>query len=186
MAGPQGFRQRLQPRSAQALQNRLPVSTMNQGLESLRQMANIPTHRLPQEQRTMKNIMRDMEGYTRSNMENYFFENEGDTSMYQLGEMRPPAFSGSVGTQVRPYDYGGTMFPSIELDNDEGIASLPEGKMEPDLETMLPNAARTPMTDDQKDYLYDYMIDFMMKQKQREQREMEGRIPPFNYEGLEV
>ena len=42
------------------------------------------------------------------------------------------------------------------------------------------------MTDDQKDYLYDYMLDFMMKQKMQEQREMEGRIPPFNYEGLEV
>ena len=42
------------------------------------------------------------------------------------------------------------------------------------------------LTDEQKDYLYDYMLDFMFKQKQREQQEMEGRIPPFNYEGLEV
>ena len=59
-----------------------------------------------------------------------------------------------------------------------GIASLPE--------TKKPQPEKVPLSDDQKDYLYDYMIDFMMKQKQREQREMEGRIPPFNYEGLEV
>ena len=38
-----------------------------------------------------------------------------------------------------------------------------------------------------KDFLYDYMLDFYDETKmQREQKEMEGRIPPFNYEGLEV
>ena len=42
------------------------------------------------------------------------------------------------------------------------------------------------LTDEQKDYLYDYMLDFMFKQKQREQRENEGRIPPFNYFDMEV
>ena len=63
--------------------------------------------------------------------------------------------------------------------DDGGIATLPtpEG---------MQKKEKVPMTDDQKDYLYDYMLDFMMKQKMQEQREMEGRIPPFNYEGLEV
>ena len=42
------------------------------------------------------------------------------------------------------------------------------------------------LTDEQKDYLYDYMLDFMFKQKQREQMENEGRIPPFNYFDMEV
>jgi len=62
--------------------------------------------------------------------------------------------------------------------DDGGIATLPtpEGMQR----------ERVPLTDEQKDFLYDYMIDFMIKQKQREQREMKGRIPPFNYEGLEV
>ena len=63
--------------------------------------------------------------------------------------------------------------------NEGGIATLPtpEG---------MQKKERVPLTDEQKDFLYDYMIDFMIKQKQREQREMKGRIPPFNYEGLEV
>ena len=45
---------------------------------------------------------------------------------------------------------------------------------------------RVPLTDEQKDFLYDFMLDFMFKQKQREQMEQESIIPPFNYEGLEV
>ena len=63
--------------------------------------------------------------------------------------------------------------------NEGGIATLPtpEG---------MQKKERVPLTDEQKDFLYDYMIDFMIKQKQREQREMKGRILPFNYEGLEV
>ena len=63
--------------------------------------------------------------------------------------------------------------------DDGGIATLPtpEG---------MQKRERVPLTDEQKDYLYDYMLNFMFKQKQREQQEMEGRIPPFNYEGLEV
>ena len=62
---------------------------------------------------------------------------------------------------------------------DGGIASLttPEGMQENE---------RVPLTDEQKDYLYDYMLDFMFKQKQREQMENEGRIPPFNYFDMEV
>ena len=65
----------------------------------------------------------------------------------------------------------------IEFD-DGGIATLPtpEGMQR----------ERVPLTDEQKDYLYDYMLDFMFKQKQREQMEQESIIPPFNYEGLEV
>ncbi len=45
---------------------------------------------------------------------------------------------------------------------------------------------RVTLTEEQKYYLYDYMLDFMFKQKQREQMEQESIIPPFNYEGLEV
>ena len=62
--------------------------------------------------------------------------------------------------------------------DDGGIATLPtpEGMQR----------ERVPLTDEQKDYLYDYMLDFMFKQKQREQMEQESIIPPFNYEGLEV
>ena len=62
---------------------------------------------------------------------------------------------------------------------DGGIASLPTP------ERMQENE-RVPLTDEQKDYLYDYMLDFMFKQKQREQMENEGRIPPFNYFDMEV
>ena len=75
--------------------------------------------------------------------------------------------------------------------DDGGIATLPEFDI-PDYMTkdyymqQVVSKEKVPMTDDQKDYLYDYMLDFMMKQKMQEQREMEGRIPPFNYEGLEV
>ena len=63
--------------------------------------------------------------------------------------------------------------------DDGGIATLPtpEGMQE---------SERVPLTDEQKDYLYDYMLDFMFKQKQREQMENEGRIPPFNYFDMEV
>ena len=42
------------------------------------------------------------------------------------------------------------------------------------------------LTDEQKDYLYDFMLDFMFKQKQREQQEMEGNMPRFNYFDMEV
>jgi hypothetical protein len=80
------------------------------------------------------------------------------------------------------YDYGNNNFGlsgryKIEYD-DGGIATLPtpEGMQR----------ERVPLTDEQKDYLYDYMLDFMFKQKQREQMEQESIIPPFNYEGLEV
>jgi hypothetical protein len=99
-------------------------------------------------------------------------------------------------TQGEFYGYEAPMGPGVltfgtdrDFDNfyggykmtfdDGGIATLPtpEG---------MQKKERVPLTDEQKDFLYDYMIDFMIKQKQREQREMKGRIPPFNYEGLEV
>jgi hypothetical protein len=72
---------------------------------------------------------------------------------------------GGMATLPTPHDY-------------EGIATLPtpEGMQR----------ERVPLTDEQKDFLYDYMLDFMFKQKQREQMEQESIIPPFNYEGLEV
>ena len=70
--------------------------------------------------------------------------------------------------------------------DDGGIATLTEDLEQrmttPDPQMIEPKK----LTDEQKDYLYDYMLDFMFKQKQRERQEMEGRIPPFNYEGLEV
>ena len=72
---------------------------------------------------------------------------------------------GGIATLPTPHDY-------------EGIATLPtpEGMQR----------ERVPLTDEQKDYLYDYMLDFMFKQKQREQMEQKSIVPPFNYEGLEV
>ena len=70
--------------------------------------------------------------------------------------------------------------------DDGGIATL-AGDLEqrmtpPDPQNIDPKR----LTDEQKDYLYDYMLDFMFKQKQREQMENEGRIPPFNYFDMEV
>ena len=78
--------------------------------------------------------------------------------------------------------YGGYQFSF----NDGGIATL-AGDLEqrmtpPDPQNIEPKR----LTDEQKDYLYDYMLDFMFKQKQREQMENEGRIPPFNYFDMEV
>ena len=102
-----------------------------------------------------------------------------------------------IGDKSIGYDYERPMGPGIfslggeyDIDDNEyglnfgykfgfdegGIASLPKTN----------EMVKTPMTDEQKDYLYDYMLDFMMKQRMREQQEMEGRVPPFNYEGLEV
>ena len=93
------------------------------------------------------------------------------------------------------YDYGSNDYGldfGYKFGFDEGgIATLPEFDI-PDymtkdqyMQQMVPKE-KVPMSDEQKDYLYDYMLDFMMKQRMREQQEMEGRVPPFNYEGLEV
>ena len=78
--------------------------------------------------------------------------------------------------------YGGFKFAF----DDGGIATL-AGDLEqrmtpPDPQNIDPKR----LTDEQKDYLYDYMLDFMFKQKQREQMENEGRVPPFNYFDMEV
>ena len=48
------------------------------------------------------------------------------------------------------------------------------------------NMMKKELTDEQKDYLYDFMLDFMFKQKQKEQQEIEGRVPMFNYFDMEV
>tara|TARA_R110000824_G_scaffold340981_1_gene527452 strand:+ start:75 stop:497 length:423 start_codon:yes stop_codon:yes gene_type:complete len=80
---------------------------------------------------------------------------------------------GGVEFKPDPSDY--IDYTPWRLFNGGGLASLAEAQPQ-----------KVPMTDEQKDYIYDYMIDFMMKQKMQEQREMEGRILPFNYEGLEV
>ena len=70
--------------------------------------------------------------------------------------------------------------------DDGGIATLAgdlEQRMTPqDPQQMDPKK----LTDEQKDYLYDYMLDFMFKQKQREKMENESRVPPFNYFNMEV
>ena len=81
---------------------------------------------------TMESIMKDMkedailypEGSTPGGLEDYFFENKGDVVMHEPGDMRPPAFSGSVGTQIRPYDYNY---------NEGGIAGLPGGQRTPSI-----------------------------------------------------
>ena len=78
--------------------------------------------------------------------------------------------------------YGGYQFNF----NDGGIATL-AGDLEQRMTPLDPQQINPKkLTDEQKDYLYDYMLDFMFKQKQREQMENEGRIPPFNYFDMEV
>ena len=70
--------------------------------------------------------------------------------------------------------------------DDGGIATL-AGDLEQRMTPSDPqNIEPKRLTDEQKDYLMDYMLDFMFKQKQREQMENEGRIPPFNYFDMEV
>ena len=70
--------------------------------------------------------------------------------------------------------------------DDGGIATL-AGDLEQRMTPLDPqNIEPKRLTDEQKDYLYDYMLDFMFKQKQREKMENEGRVPPFNYFDMEV
>ena len=70
--------------------------------------------------------------------------------------------------------------------DDGGIATL-AGDLEQRMTPLDPqNIEPKRLTDEQKDYLMDYMLDFMFKQKQREQMENEGRVPPFNYFNMEV
>ena len=92
------------------------------------------------------------------------------------------------------YDYGSNdygLFGKYKIEFDDGgIATLPTPHDNEGIAT-LPTPERmqrerVPLTEEQKNYLYDYMLDFMFKQKQREQMEQENIIPPFNYEGLEV
>lgn len=52
--------------------------------------------------------------------------------------------------------------------------------------TQAQDMMKKELTDEQKDYLYDFMLDFMFKQKQKEQQEMDGRVPMFNYFDMEV
>ena len=68
--------------------------------------------------------------------------------------------------------YGGFQFSFEE----GGIVDTPQMK----------DMIKKELTDEQKDYLYDFMLDFMFKQKQREQQEMEGNMPRFNYFDMEV
>ena len=68
--------------------------------------------------------------------------------------------------------YGGFQFSFEE----GGIVDTPQ----------MQDMIKKELTDEQKDYLYDFMLDFMFKQKQREQQEMDGRVPMFNYFDMEV
>ena len=68
--------------------------------------------------------------------------------------------------------YGGFKFSFDE----GGIVDTPQ----------MQDMIKKELTDEQKDYLYDFMLDFMFKQKQREQQEMEGNMPRFNYFDMEV
>ena len=68
--------------------------------------------------------------------------------------------------------YGGFQFSFEE----GGIVNTPQ----------MQDMIKKELTDEQKDYLYDFMLDFMFKQKQREQQEMEGNMPRFNYFDMEV
>jgi hypothetical protein len=68
--------------------------------------------------------------------------------------------------------YGGFQFSFEE----GGIVDTPQ----------MQDMIKKELSDEQKDYLYDFMLDFMFKQKQREQQEMEGNMPRFNYFDMEV
>ena len=68
--------------------------------------------------------------------------------------------------------YGGFQFSFDE----GGIVDTPQ----------MQDMIKKELTDEQKAYLYDFMLDFMFKQKQREQQEMDGRVPMFNYFDMEV
>ena len=68
--------------------------------------------------------------------------------------------------------YGGYQFSF----DDGGIVDTPQ----------MQDMIKKELTDEQKDYLYDFMLDFMFKQKQKEQQEMDGRVPMFNYFDMEV
>ena len=68
--------------------------------------------------------------------------------------------------------YGGFQFSFDE----GGIVDTPQ----------MQDMIKKELTDEQKDYLYDFMLDFMFKQKQKEQQEMDGRVPMFNYFDMEV
>ena len=68
--------------------------------------------------------------------------------------------------------YGGYQFSFEE----GGIVDTPQ----------MQDMIKKELTDEQKDYLYDFMLDFMFKQKQREQQEIDGRVPMFNYFDMEV
>jgi hypothetical protein len=99
--------------------------------------------------------------------------------------MGPGIFSLGGEYDIDDNEYGLDFGYKFSFD-DGGIATL-AGDLEqrmtpPDPQQMDPKK----LTDEQKDYLYDYMLDFMFKQKQREQMENEGRIPPFNYFNMEV
>jgi len=82
-------------------------------------------------------------------------------------------FGGSYGFGDDNYNLYGRF--SMNFD-DGGIVDTPQ----------MQDMIKKELSDEQKDYLYDFMLDFMFKQKQREQQEMDGRVPMFNYFDMEV
>ena len=82
-------------------------------------------------------------------------------------------FGGSYGFGDDNYN----LYGRFSMNFDEGgIVDTPQ----------MQDMIKKELTDEQKDYLYDFMLDFMFKQKQREQQEMEGNMPRFNYFDMEV
>jgi|TARA_R110002096_G_scaffold52014_6_gene135658 hypothetical protein len=63
------------------------------------------------EDETQEEFVARVEGMERdrSNEDLYFTEFEDDVVQVMPGEIRPPQFSGSVGTQIRPWDYDDSM-----------------------------------------------------------------------------
>jgi hypothetical protein len=92
-----------------------------------------------------------------------------------------------TGDHLREYHTSSERQPGLENQFDNGGIATLAGDLEQRMTTPDPQVTNPKkLTDEQKDYLMDYMLDFMFKQRQREQQENEGRIPPFNYFDMEV
>ena len=168
---------------------RQPGLEGNMGLRSLQQMANTnnPESNFRILQQMSPDQQEEYQTADASDTIKKFEEYKDKFGEFDFGDME---YSNSYEKEFGPgilgfdgsYDFDDNdaqmgINYSMSFD-DGGIATLPE--------TQSMQQPKVPMTDEQKDYLYDYMLDFMMKQRMKEQKEMEGKIPPFNYEGLEV
>ena len=127
-----------------------------------------------------------MEGYDK--IENYIPKNidtvPGMSGKFYGYDIQSENIPGTITLGLSPnldQFYGGINF-SFE---DGGIVNTEQA--EEMLKEYKPfTGKKQELTDEQKDYLYDFMLDFMFKQKQKEQQEMDGRVPMFNYFDMEV